>query len=51
MDDRITLTFDFSPEEFLSAAVNDRLIAWAMERSGNNKAAARLLKTTRKIFY
>ena len=50
--DRLTFTFDFSTEEFSMNAVNDRLIAWAMERSGNNKAAAaRLLKTTRKIFY
>ena len=50
--DRVTINFDFSPEEFSFDAVNKRLITWAMERSGNNKsAAARLLKATRKIFY
>jgi len=50
--DRVIINFDFSPEEFSFDAVNKRLIAWAMERSGNNKsAAARLLKATRKIFY
>ena len=50
--DRVTINFDFTPEEFSFDAVNKRLLAWAMERSGNNKsAAARLLKATRKIFY
>ena len=49
---RINLSFDFTPEEFSFDAVNQRLIDWAMTRSGNNKsAAARLLKATRKIFY
>ena len=50
--DRVTINFDFSPEEFSFDAVNKRLVTWAMERSGNNKsAAARLLKATRKMFY
>ena len=50
--DRITINFDFSPEEFSVEAVNKRLIDWAMAISDNNKsAAARLLKSTRKIFY
>jgi transcriptional regulator with PAS, ATPase and Fis domain len=49
---RINLNFEFTAEEFSLAAVSQRLIAWAMARSGNNKsAAARLLKATRKIFY
>ena len=48
----ISLIFDFSPEEFSFDAVNKRLIDWAMAKSSNNKsAAARLLKTTRKVFY
>ena len=49
---RISLNFEFTAEEFSLAAVIQRLIAWAMARSGNNNsAAARLLKATRKIFY
>jgi DNA-binding NtrC family response regulator len=49
---RINLNFEFTAEDFSLAAVHQRLIAWAMARSGNNKsAAARLLKATRKIFY
>jgi DNA-binding NtrC family response regulator len=51
-DDRISLCFNFSREEFSLDAVNRRVIEWAMERSGNNKSsAARLLKATRKLFY
>ena len=50
--DRVNINFDFSPEEFSFEAVSKRLIDWAMARSDNNKsAAARLLKTTRKMFY
>ncbi|MBI9085362.1 MAG: sigma-54-dependent Fis family transcriptional regulator [Desulfobacterales bacterium] len=50
--DRIAIHFDFAADEFSLDAVNARLTAWAMEHSSNNKsAAARLLKTTRKIFY
>ena len=50
--DRITINFDFAADEFSADAVNARLVSWAMERCGDNKsAAARLLKTTRKIFY
>lgn len=50
--ERISFSFDFPVEEFSQDAVNHRLIAWAMEKSGHNKsAAARLLKASRKIFY
>lgn len=50
--ERISLQFDFSPEEFSLEAVVHRLMEWALQQSGNNKsAAARLLKTTRKLFY
>jgi DNA-binding NtrC family response regulator len=49
---RLSLHFDFSPEEFSLEAVHDRLKEWSLKQSGNNKsAAARLLKTTRKFFY
>ncbi len=48
----ISIAFDFTPEEFSFDAVNLRLLDWAMAKSSNNKsAAARLLKTTRKLFY
>lgn len=48
----ITLHFTFTPEEFCLEQVVARLKDWAMQQSGNNKsAAARLLKTTRKLFY
>jgi len=48
----ISIAFDFTPEEFSFDAVNQRLLDWAMAKSSNNKsAAARLLKTTRKLFY
>ena len=50
--DRIVVHFDFAAAEFSLDAVHKRLTAWAMDRSNQNKsAAARLLKTTRKIFY
>ena len=50
--DRIVVHFDFAADEFSLDAVHERLTAWAMDRSNQNKsAAARLLKTTRKIFY
>ncbi|MDA8124376.1 MAG: sigma-54 dependent transcriptional regulator [Deltaproteobacteria bacterium] len=50
--DRIVVHFDFAAAEFSLDAVQRRLTAWAMDRSNQNKsAAARLLKTTRKIFY
>jgi len=50
--DRIVVHFDFAANEFSLDAVHKRLTAWAMDRSNQNKsAAARLLKTTRKIFY
>ena len=49
---RVSIAFDFAPEEFSFDAVNQRLLDWAMAKSNNNKsAAARLLKTTRKLFY
>jgi DNA-binding NtrC family response regulator len=50
--DRITLSFDFSPEEFSLDAVNSQLTAWALARCDQNKSsAARLLKASRKLFY
>jgi DNA-binding NtrC family response regulator len=49
---RITLCFDFDPDQFSYNAVIQRLLDWAMEKSNDNKsAAARLLKTSRKLFY
>lgn len=51
-NDRICLNFNFSPEEFSLEAVNQQLIAWALDRCNDNKSsAARLLKATRKLFY
>ncbi len=50
--DRISLTFDFSPEEFSLDAVNRQVIEWAMKKCKNNKSStARLLKASRKLFY
>ncbi|MBW4056082.1 MAG: sigma-54-dependent Fis family transcriptional regulator [Proteobacteria bacterium] len=51
-NDRISLTFNFSGEEFSLDAVNNQLMAWALEKCDNNKSsAARLLKASRKLFY
>ncbi|ADW17575.1 putative two component, sigma54 specific, transcriptional regulator, Fis family [Desulfobulbus propionicus DSM 2032] len=48
----LTLHFEFTPETFSLNEVVNRLKAWALAQTGNNKsAAARLLKTTRKLFY
>ncbi|MGE4559072.1 MAG: sigma-54-dependent transcriptional regulator [Desulfobulbus sp.] len=48
----VSLRFEFATEEFSLERVLDHLKEWALQQSGNNKsAAARLLKTTRKIFY
>jgi len=50
--DTITLHFEFTADEFSHEAVVHRLLEWALQRTGNNKsAAARLLRTTRKLFY
>jgi len=50
--DTIALHFEFTPEDFSYDAVTRRLMDWALQQSGNNKsAAARLLKTSRKLFY
>ena len=50
--ERIRFYIDFDAEGFSLEAVNNRVIAWAMEKSGHNKSAAsRLLKASRKIFY
>ncbi len=50
--DQISLTFNFSTEEFSLDAVNRQVMAWALEKSHNNKSsAARLLKASRKLFY
>ncbi|MBE0596142.1 MAG: sigma-54-dependent Fis family transcriptional regulator [Desulfuromonadales bacterium] len=49
---RISLHFNFSPEEFSLATVNRQVIEWALRQSSNNKSsAARLLKASRKLFY
>jgi DNA-binding NtrC family response regulator len=50
--DTISLHFEFTPEEFSYEKVVQHLADWALQQSGNNKsAAARLLKTSRKLFY
>ncbi len=50
--DRISLSFDFTPEEFSLDAVNHRVMEWALDRCDDNKSsAARLLKSSRKLFY
>jgi len=52
ISDRMTLCFDFDQDQFSYDAVIRRLVDWAMEKSNNNKStAARLLKTSRKLFY
>jgi two-component system, NtrC family, response regulator AtoC len=52
ISDRMTLCFDFDQDQFSYDAVIRRLVDWAMEKSNDNKsAAARLLKTSRKLFY
>ncbi|WP_153304547.1 hypothetical protein [Geoalkalibacter ferrihydriticus] len=49
---RISLNFNFSPEEFSLAAVNQQVKKWAFKQTNNNKSsAARLLKASRKLFY
>ncbi|KIH76887.1 hypothetical protein SAMN05660860_00684 [Geoalkalibacter ferrihydriticus] len=49
---RISLNFNFSPEEFSLAAVNRQVMDWALAQWNNNKSsAARLLKASRKLFY
>ena len=49
---RISLNFNFSPEEFSLAAVNRQVMDWALAQCNNNKSsAARLLKASRKLFY
>lgn len=48
----IALHFEFPAGEFSHDQVIARLKAWALHRCNNNKsAAARLLKTSRKLFY
>ncbi|MBL0225151.1 MAG: sigma-54-dependent Fis family transcriptional regulator [Geobacteraceae bacterium] len=52
INSRISLTFNFSPEEFSLDAVNRQVIEWALAKCNNNKSfAARLLKASRKLFY
>ncbi len=49
---RISISFDFSPEEFSLDAVSRQVMEWALEKCNQNKSsAARLLKTSRKLFY
>jgi len=48
----VSLNFQFSREEFSLDAVIQRCLQWSLEQTGHNKSsAARLLKTTRKLFY
>jgi DNA-binding NtrC family response regulator len=48
----VALHFEFTPEEFSLDEVIERVKDWAMARCGHNKsAAARLLKSSRKLFY
>ena len=50
--DRISLHFDFAPEEFSLEAVTRQIMAWALQSCDNNKSsAARLLKASRRLFY
>ena len=50
--DRITLSFDFSPEKFSLDAVTRQVTAWALAKCDQNKSsAARLLKASRTLFY
>jgi DNA-binding NtrC family response regulator len=50
--DRISLCFNFSPEEFSLDAVTQKTIEWALKKCDNNKSSAgRLLKASRKLFY
>ena len=52
VSEKVSLHFEFTPEEFSFDLVVERLKEWAMQQSGNNKsAAARLLQTSRKLFY
>ncbi len=51
-NDRISLNFNFSPEDFSLDAVNRQIMDWALAQCSNNKSsAARLLKASRKLFY
>lgn len=51
-NDRISLNFNFSPEEFSLDAVNQQVMEWALAQCHNNKSsAARLLKASRKLYY
>ena len=49
---RISLKFDFAPEEFSLEAITKQILEWALHACGNNKSsAARLLKASRRLFY
>jgi DNA-binding NtrC family response regulator len=51
-DDRISLNFTFSREEFSLDTVTGQVMDWALEQcDGNKSSAARLLKSSRKLFY
>ncbi len=50
--DMISFKLEFLPEEFSLDAVNRKVMAWALDQCDNNKSsAARLLKSSRKLFY
>ncbi len=50
--DQITLTLNFTPEDFSLDAASNQIIEWAMDKCNRNKSsAARLLKVSRKLFY
>jgi DNA-binding NtrC family response regulator len=52
LNDLISLKLEFSPEEFSLDAVTRRVMEWALNQCGNNKSsAARMLKSSRKLFY
>ncbi len=48
---RISLTFNFSPEDFSLDAVNRLVLNWALEQCNNKSSAARLMKDSLKLFY
>ena len=52
VSDRISLTFDLSPDELSLEAITQRALQCTLGQTGQNKSsAARLLKASRKLFY
>ena len=51
-EDTISLSFNFSREDFSLDAVTRQVVEWGLEKCNHNKSwAARLLKASRKLFY